>query len=89
MSWKKALLVALVVLLVLIGLPLLMPAMEGAATCADCGPVVMAGPTCVLAAVLAGCALAIALLSQLIRARRDELLDLLRAALFDRPPQLA
>ncbi len=88
-NWKKALLVALVVLLVLIGVPMLMPGMSGAGMCADCGPAVMAGPTCVLAAVLAGFVIAVALLVHLMRTRRDEMFELLRAVVFDRPPQLA
>lgn len=87
-DWKRALIAALVVLLVVIGLPVLMPGM-GSATCADCGPAVMAGPSCILAAVLTGFALAIALVSRRLRIRRDVLFDLLRAMAFDRPPQLA
>ena len=88
-NWKKVLVVALVVLLVLIGLPILMPGMGGAGMCPDCGPAVMAGPACVLAAVLTGLAFAIALLAMRLRTRRDTLFDLLRAVVFDRPPQLA
>jgi len=87
-NWKKVLLVALVVLLVVIGLPMLMPGM-GSATCADCGPAVMAGPVCVLAAILTGFALLILVTAQRVRLRRDDLFELLRAVAFERPPQLA
>ena len=87
MDWKKTVIVALAVLLVVVGLPILMPGMSGAA-CADCGPAVMVGPICVLAAVLTGVAFAIALIGRRLRARRDVLFDLLRAVVFDRPPQL-
>ncbi len=87
-NWKKALLVALVVLLVLIGVPMLMPGMS-AGMCPDCGPAVMAGAVCALAAVLAGFVLTVALLARLLRMRRDEMFELVRAVVFDRPPQLA
>ena len=86
-DWKKLLLVALVVLLVLIGLPLLMGGMGGG--CADCGPAVIAGAACTIAAVLTGIAAGIALLALMIRSRRDQLFDLLRATVFERPPQFA
>jgi len=88
-TWKKALLVALVVLLVLVGLPLLMPGMSGAAGCADCGPAVVGGASCGLVGFLAAAVLAIALLAQVLATRRDDLADLLLAAVFERPPQLA
>lgn len=87
-DWKKAVLVALVVLLVLVGVAVLMPGMSGA-SCVDCDRAVTAGAACAGAAVLAGFVFAIALLAQMIRARRDRLFDLLRAVGFDRPPQLA
>ena len=88
MNWKKALVVALVVLLVLIGIPILMPGMGGA-MCADCGPAITAGQACSLLAVLAGFALAITLLAFRFRTRRDLPWDLLRSLDFERPPQLA
>lgn len=84
---KKALIVALVVLLVIIGVPMLMPGMGGA-HCADCGPATMAGPMCV--AVLAAAVFA-ALLAMGRRARvapirrRGRLVD---SSLY-RPPRLA
>lgn len=83
---KKALIVALVVLLVVIGLPILMPGM-GAAHCADCGPAVAASTLCLLA-VLAGTLIAFALAYQFLREHRRRYLELLLAAFFDRPPQL-
>lgn len=88
MNWKKLLLVALVVTLVVIGLPMLMPGMGGGSTCADCGPAVSAQSACELAAILAGLLLVIALVAERLRLRRDELRLLLRAVLLDRPPQL-
>lgn len=87
MDWKKILLVALVVLLVLIGLPLLMGGM--ASGCADCGPAVLAGADCTIVAVLTGIAAGLALLALMFRSRRDEFFDLLRATVFERPPQFA
>ena len=84
---KKALIVTLVVLLVVIGVPMLMPGMGGA-YCPDCGSATMAGPMCV--AVLAAAAFA-ALAATGRRARleplrrRGRLVD----SLLDRPPRLA
>lgn len=84
---KKALVVALVVLLVIIGLPMLMPGMGGA-QCANCGPATMAGPMCV--AVLAAAAFAV-----LVAVRRRARLEPLRRrgrlvdSLLYRPPRLA
>ena len=88
MDWKKVLLVALVVILIVIGLPMLMPGMGGGSMCADCGPALSIQSACELAAVLGGLLLVIALATQRLRMRRDELRLLLRAVLFDRPPQL-
>jgi uncharacterized membrane protein YhaH (DUF805 family) len=86
-NWKKALVVALVVLLVVIGIPILLPGMGGA-MCHDCGPAVAAAQACSLFAVLAGLALAISMLAVRVRTRRDLLWDLLRSLEFERPPQL-
>lgn len=89
MNWKKALVVALVVVLVLIGIPILLPGMGGT-ICHECTPAVAsAAAACSLLAVLAGFALAITLLSLRFRSRRHVLGDLLRSLDFDRPPQLA
>jgi hypothetical protein len=84
---KKVLLVALVVLLVVIGVPVVMPGMGGA-YCDDCAPAVAAGALCLLA-VLGGLASVALFASQLVRARRMLVLGLLRAAVFFRPPRLA
>lgn len=84
---KKALVVALVVLLVIIGLPILMPGM-GSAHCADCGPAVMGGAMCVAlltAAVFAALA-AMGRRSRLEPLRQRGRLD---ESLLYRPPQLA
>ena len=87
-DWKKALLVALVVVLVLIGVPVLMDGMGDAAMCPDCGAGVAAAPSCLLAATLVGLGLLLALTSRSFRTRRDWLRDLLRAVVFERPPRL-
>lgn len=84
---KRALIVALVVLLVVIGLPVLMPGM-GAAHCADCSPAMAApSPLCLLA-VLAGTLIAFTLASRYFREHSERYVELLLAAFFDRPPQL-
>jgi hypothetical protein len=84
---KKILLVALVVLLVVIGLPVMMPGM-GVAHCDDCAPTVAAGALCLLA-VLGGMGALVLLASESLRLRGRLRRVLLRAALLDRPPQLA
>lgn len=88
MSWKKALLIALVIVLVVIGIPILMHGMGGA-MCHDCGPAVTIGQTCSLLAVLSGFAIAIAMLALSVRERSDRLQLLLRALDLERPPRLA
>jgi hypothetical protein len=85
-TWKKALLVGLVLLLVLLGLPMLMPGM-GASFCHECGPAVVAG--CANAAVLVSAVLLVALLAAMVRRRRDRWHELLVVTLFERPPRLA
>ena len=84
-TWKKALLVALVVLLVLIGLPILMPG--GAMACPDCGPATTAYSVCLIA-VLAEAAIAAIALVVFLRSRTQDPPILLRAVFFDRPPRL-
>lgn len=84
---KKVLLVALVVLLVVIGVPVVMPGVGGA-YCDDCAPAVAAGGLCLLA-VLGGFAAVMVVASQQVRARRTSVRELLRAAVFFRPPRLA
>ena len=87
-DWKKALLISLVVLLVVIGLPILMPGMGGG-HCADCGPAMTAGALCALAAVLVAEALIASLLVGPLRQRCTMPAALLRAVSLDRPPRLA
>ena len=84
MTWKTALVVAVVVLLVLVGLPVLMPGMGAA--CAKCGPAAAAG-ACGLG-VLGGLALWILAGSQLLRRQGSRRRPLLWVTLFERPPQL-
>lgn len=86
MTWKKALIGALVIVLVVLGLPILMHGMD-MASCPDCGPAVMAGPCIPL--FLGTFALLVAMASFLLRRRRAAPIDLLRGFLLDRPPQLA
>ena len=83
---KKALIVTLVVILVVIGLPVLLPGMGGA-FCLDCGPGVLANGVCLLA-VLAGALIAFVMAYRYLLEHRERYLDLLFAAFFDRPPQL-
>ena|SRR5438445_2118444 len=85
-SWKKALLVALVVLLVLVGLPIFMPGGPMAA-CPDCGPATTAYSVCLIA-VLGEAAIASVALFVFLRGRRHDPPLLLRAVVFDRPPRL-
>ncbi len=83
---KKALLVGLVILLVVIGIPILLPGMA-AAPCADCDSAVAAS-TCTVA-VLSVLTMVLALLFQLLlRTHRALYPELLRAVVFERPPQL-
>lgn len=84
---KKVLLVALVVLLVVIGLPVMMPGM-GVAHCHDCTPGVAAGALCLIA-LWGALALVVLFVSQPLSARRKLMLGLLRASVFYRPPQTA
>lgn len=84
---KKVLLVTLVVLLVVIGLPMVMPGI-GAAHCDDCTLGVAVGALCLLAVLTAVASLAV-FASQRLRVRRKLVPGLLRATLFDPPPQLA
>lgn len=84
---RKALFVTLVVLLVIIGVPVLMPGMGGA-HCADCGPATMAGPMCIAVLVAAAFAALVAI-GRRARLepmrRRGRLVD----SLLYRPPRLA
>jgi hypothetical protein len=82
---KRALLIALVIVIVVMGLPVLMS--MGTMSCDSCGPGVLLPLMCLVA--LAGAAL---LLPALLRARlrlSERTLQLaLFASLFERPPEL-
>lgn len=81
------LVLALVVLLVVIGLPVLMPGMA-AAHCDDCVLATAAGALCALV-VLASLAYVAMLMAQRVRAGLVLMTDLLLGAVVDRPPQSA
>jgi hypothetical protein len=83
---KRLLVVALVMVLVLTGIPLLV-GMAGMQGCANCPPALLAAGQCL--GVLAGAAAAFALLiSGRLRSRSSRLRPWLFALPFDRPPQL-
>lgn len=83
MSWKKALLVGLVLLLVLVGLPMLMPGMGGSAW-AEC---VAVAATCGLAAVVVGSAAILATAAWCVTRERDRNRPSLFVTLLERPPR--
>lgn len=83
---KRLLLVAVVMILVLTGLPLLM-GMGGMVACSNCPPALPASGQCL--GVLAAAAVVLALLlSGRLRSRSNWLRPWLYARLFERPPQL-
>jgi hypothetical protein len=83
---RRLLLVAVVMVLVLTGLPLLV-GMGGMATCPNCPPALPAIGQCL--AVLAGAAVVLALLlSGRLRSRSHWHRSRLYARLVERPPQL-
>ncbi|HVT75917.1 MAG TPA: hypothetical protein VHD87_02720 [Acidimicrobiales bacterium] len=83
---KRWLVILLIAVVVLTGLPVLMPGMMGVA-CAACGPARIAnGGDC--AAVLAAAALALAVLVTLLRRRRVLSTAVLFAHALDPPPRL-
>jgi hypothetical protein len=84
-TWKKGLLVGLVVLLVVAGLPILVPGMGGG-HCPVCVRDLAAG--CTGLATFSVMALSVALLATFLRQRRRDLPLLLRAVAFYRPPRL-
>jgi hypothetical protein len=84
---KKALLVALIVIVVITGLPVLM-GMGSMASCTDCGPGLPGSAPC-LAAVLAAGVLLLALMAGArVRKRGRSLPHWLLRRPFERPPQL-
>ena len=88
MTWKTVALVALVVLLVLIGIPLLMPGMGGG-MCAECEPAVTPGHFCLMLAVLGFLAMGLSLLAVRVRTIAILVGALIRSLDIDRPPQVA
>ena len=82
---KKALLIALVVVVVVTGVPLVV-GMAGM-PCPDCGPATLAGSPC--AALLVAFGLFLAVASEMLRSRRGRSLGLVRMAVIERPPRLA
>ncbi len=85
MSWRNALVVALVVLLVLIGVPMLMPGMSAAGH--DCDLAVAGSPCGV--ALLLSTALFVAAVWSALHGQRDLMLGLLLSSRLDRPPRRA
>lgn len=83
---KKALVVAVVVLVVVVGLPVLVSGMAGA-HCAECGPATLAVAMCL--AVLAAAIVLVVPGAGAVRRGAAVHRGLLRAALFERPPQPA
>lgn len=82
---KRALLIAVVVIILVMGLPVLMG--MGAMSCDSCGPGVLLPLMCL--AALAGAAVLLpALLRARLRPREHTLRLALFASLFERPPQL-
>lgn len=87
MTWKKALLIALVVVIVLTGAPILMGGMGGA-MCPDCGPAVVAR-ACADFAVFSPAVLLLLILAIRLR-RRDQLVSsLVLVSRLERPPRVA
>jgi heme/copper-type cytochrome/quinol oxidase subunit 4 len=83
---KKGLLIALVILVVLTGIPVVI-AMPGMA-CQDCGSAaLMGGSGCAL--IVLAFRLFLVFGSQFLRARREQGLRLVPSFAFERPPRLA
>lgn len=83
---KRTLVIAVLVLLVVIGLPVLMPGMSGV-HCSECGPATLVGAMCL--AVLAAAVAAASSGSGRARRPRSGCPALLRSAVFEHPPQPA
>lgn len=84
---KKAVLIALVVILVLLGLHLPVPGM-GPVDCGDCDQAFLVHTMC-FAIVAVGLVLLVALLHGSLMMDRRRLLALLLASRLERPPRLA
>jgi hypothetical protein len=85
-SVRRALFIALVVVVMLTGLPVLM-GMDGMAFCADCGPGLLVSMIC-LATLAAGFALPLLLARWARGSRYRGLRSRLLPHLLERPPQL-
>lgn len=83
---KRTLVIAVLVLLVVIGLPVLMPGVSGV-HCSECGPATLVGAMCL--AVLAAAAVVASSGSRRAWHPRCGCPALLRSAVFERPPQSA
>ena len=83
---KKALIVALVLLVVVTGVPLIV-GMAGMTSCHDCGPAVMTGAGC-LVVLVSGLGLLALAVSGRVRRRRMILARYLVAFRLERPPRL-
>jgi hypothetical protein len=81
---KKALIVAVVVIVVLTGLPLLVGVL-GMDSCQDCGPALFPVVWC---AVLVTASSGVAVLLQRLRSREEAIRLQLRPFLIERPPRL-
>lgn len=87
---RRALVIALVVLVIITGLPVLMSAdgMDGMAACERCDPGVVGGMTCL--AILAGVLVVLAAtLRTRLRLRPPGMRSRLLVQFVERPPQLA
>lgn len=84
---KKALVIALVVLVAATGLPILV-GMSGMAMCADCGPAFLIG-SCALAAANLSFAFALALLATRMKSYPQVAPTFLHSYLLERPPRAA
>jgi hypothetical protein len=86
-SMRRAVVIALVVVVVVTGLPVFM-GMNGMAFCADCGPGLLGPMTCLAALAAAGFALPLLLSRRAGATRYRALRSRLLAHLLERPPQL-
>ena len=82
---RRALFIALIIVVVMTGLPVLM-SMGGMAACDDCGPGVLLPMTC-LAALVGAATLLLTLLRSRLRCGDRSLGLALVTSVFERPPQ--
>lgn len=84
---KRALVIALVLTVLLTGIPMLM--VMSAPSCADCDLAPMAATSCLLAVLAALVAVRVALFGVALRLRPALRASLLAASGLDRPPRVA